>query len=68
MYFFKKFKNREFEILTGLTWKWTWTLGLQIHWNWLTIKDDPELSENGFFLDFHILCFDLIFNYWWGQE
>lgn len=65
MYFFKQFKNKSFKISSDLTWKWTWTLGLQIHWNWVTKKGDPYLDENRFSLDFHVLCFELGFGCWW---
>lgn len=64
MYLYKTFKNSEFEILSGFT-RTYWTLGMQIHWNLITRRNTPELNENLFAFDIHILCFQFSFNYWW---
>lgn len=64
MYLYKKFKNREIEFLSAITWKHDWTLGITLHWNWITKADDYELCEDCFFFDVHILCFEFTFNYY----
>lgn len=63
MYLYKEFKNSELEIIGAIT-KWYWTFGIQIHWNRITKKDIPDLAQNCYILDIHILCFSLSFDYW----
>lgn len=63
MYFYKEFKNSEVELIGGITWTY-WTFGIQVHWNWITGKDIPDLARNCFALDFSFLCFNLDFDFW----
>jgi len=67
MLYIKRFKTTEIQIMLSNTWRQTWTLGIQFHWNWLIKKNCPKLDENLFAFDVHILCFEFSFEYWWDK-
>ena len=67
MYLHKESKNWNCSFISAFT-KTYWTLGVQVHWNLITKKDIPGLSENCFAFDIHILCCQFSFDYYWRNS